>query len=190
MISARGVFTATNHPDVAPRRVLIDTTLVVEAMIADQPGQMEAAAILDNLAASGAEIVFNRLMEIEMLQAASYVAGRHAPGNRRAGLRDGRVRRRSRRMAIDLRSTWHDFLDRVTWQRIELEVVTDAVHEVMFGTGLSSYDAVHAATAIAADCDAIATLDSDFGRLPAAQVGTIITTPHRLARTRRLRATT
>lgn len=184
----RGVVTAAYIAPERLRRVFVDTTVVVEAMTSDQTASSDAAAMLEALERAGAEIVYSRLLDVESLQAAAYLAGAQATGIRRSGLRDGRVRRRSRRIAAELRTAWQEYLDRNRWRRIELGDVADDIHDVMFATGLSSYDAVHAASAIAADCDAIATLDSDFGRLPATQVPTIITAPRRLARTRRLRA--
>lgn len=184
----RGVITAAQVSTAKPTRVLIDTSVVVEAMTNDRASHSEASELLTAIEDAGAEVVFSRLLELEALQSAAYVAGSRV-GDRRAGLRDGRVRRSSRRIADDVRAAWHEYLRRNRWQRVELHTIADDIHDVMFSTGLSSYDAVHAVSAIAAGCDAIATLDSDFGRLPPGQVATIITTPHRLDRTRRLRAT-
>jgi predicted nucleic acid-binding protein len=185
--NSRGVVTTTDLASGGPARVLVDTTLMVEAMVADQDGHRHAAELLAAVEATGADVVFSRLLEIEAPQAMAHIAGRRATGDRRAGLRDGRVRRRSRRMALEVRAGWHEFLDRCRWQRVEIDAVAEDVPEVMFRIGLSSYDAVHAASAIAAECDAIATLDTDFGRIPTTLVPTIITTPARVARMRRRR---
>lgn len=188
MKADRGVITAAQISNASPGRVLIDTSVVVEAMTVDGATHADANALLTAVEDAGAEVVFSRLLELETLQSAAYVAGRRV-GDRRAGLCDGRVRRSSRRIADDVRAAWLEYLHRNRWQRVELHTIADGIPDVMFSTGLSSYDAVHAVSAIAAGCDAIATLDSDFGRLPPGQVAMIITTPHRLDRTRRLRAT-
>lgn len=74
------------------------------------------------------------------------------------------------------------------WTLVELDAVASQVAGLMFHTGLRSYDAAIAASAIAAQCDAIATLDADFGRVAPANVRWIATTPGKVQRTRALRA--
>ena len=77
-------------------------------------------------------------------------------------------------------------LEALSWARIELDEVADGVPDTMRQFGLSSNDAVHAATTEYTGAEAIVTTDSDFGVLPA-QRWRILTSPSLLAACRRKR---
>lgn len=169
-------------------RVLVDTTVILAALVPSQRDHTVADALLQRISSHGATVVVSRLTDLELPQAASYIAGQQASGDRRAGLRDGRVRRRAARIAHAVGDGWSTYLSTARWTRVEIDVIIVSVADLMFRTGLRSYDAAIAASAISTRCDAIATLDADFGRLAPADVPYIATTPTKARRVRTLRA--
>lgn len=185
---ARGVVPIDDATALGALRVLIDSSFIVEAMVESNPHHRESRDLLTRLSADGASIVFSELADLEVPQAMSYIAAVDAGRDRRAGLADGRVRRRSRSLTARTRRRWAEYLESIDWLRADLTPVLDDVPVIMFATGLRSYDAAMAASAIAHRCDAIATFDGDFGRLHEADVPLLVTDARRAGRARRLRA--
>ena len=184
---ARGVCAIGDPIPPGPLRVLVDTSFIVESMVESNPRHRESRELLALLSERGASIVFSELVDLEVPQAMSYIAALDAGRDRRAGLLDARVRRRSRSLTARTRRRWAEYLASIEWFRADLTAILDEVPAIMFTTGLRSYDAAMAATAIAHRCDAIATFDVDFGRLHEVDVPLLLTDARRAARMRDLR---
>lgn len=184
---SRGVVPIGEPARVAIGSALIDTSLLVSALTETQPGHRLARDLLDALAEAGTTLVVSPLMDLELPQALANIAGREAGRDRRAGLADGRVRRRSATMTRAAVGRWQRYLETIRWVRAPLEPAIEAAPAIMFTTGLRSYDAAMAATAIAHRCDAIATFDVDFGRLHEVDVPLLLTDARRAGRMRVLR---
>jgi len=184
---ARGVCAIGDPIPSGPLRVLVDTSFIVESMVESNPRHRESRELLTLLSERGASIVFSELVDLEVPQAMSYIAALGAVRDRRAGLLDARVRRRSRALTARTRRRWAEYLASIDWLRADLTTILDEVPAIMFSTGLRSYDAAMAATAIAHRCDAIATFDADFGRLHEVDVPLLPTDARRAGRMRDLR---
>ncbi|MDQ6852550.1 MAG: PIN domain-containing protein [Actinomycetota bacterium] len=61
---------------------------------------------------------------------------------------------------------WEEVLEASSWALIELDEVADRAIWLMRQYGLSSYDAIHAASAIHADVRDVATIDAEFAAVP------------------------
>lgn len=184
---ARGVCAIGDPIPPGPLRVLVDTSFIVESMVESNPRHRESRELLALLSERGASIVFSELVDLEVPQAMSYIAALDVGRDRRAGLLDARVRRRSRSLTARTRRRWAEYLASIDWFRADLTAILDEVPAIMFTTGLRSYDAAMAATAIAHRCDAIATFDVDFGRLHEVDVPLLLTDARRAGRMRDLR---
>jgi predicted nucleic acid-binding protein len=140
---------------------------------------------MERLADAGTLVVFSRLLELELWEVVFNQALRRAlpRGERRLG----RFERAARRAAIDAidRAThlWHEWLDHLNWDCVELHEVADAVPDLMRAYGLQSYDAVHAATLLASGVTDMVTRDAGFAVLMP-EDATLHTTRRRLSRTR------
>jgi predicted nucleic acid-binding protein len=159
--------------------LVIDTTVVVEALLRAQPEHGQCVALLQRLAASDCLVVFNRLLEIELHEALFNLALKEKHGKAWASARhDGRVRRRAGRLLEDGTSAWSDVLDSLSWASVELGEVAEKVPQLMRSYGFRSYDATHAATLEVAGAKDIATLDHGFASLPQSRA-TLHTTTRR-----------
>lgn len=171
-----------------PEALLLDTSVVVEALLPSEPGHVACVAFLRRLAASGCLVVFNRLLQVELHETLFNVALKERHGKRWASARyDGRVRRRAGRLLEAGAGAWSELLDSLSWSSIDLSEVVDDVPERMRGYGFRSYDAVHAASLGAAGLSDMATLDHGFAALPQARL-TLHTTDARAVTMRRRRA--
>lgn len=184
---ARGVHSLDAPTLDAPDPVFLDTSFVVDALIATQPQHGPCLAFLERLAEAGSTIYFNRLLEIELAETAFRLAlidrfGRHWMRARS----DGRARNRAGRLVDEARDAWGGTLAAFPHVRIEVHEVASEVPALMRAYGLKSYDAVHAASALFAGVGTIVTLDVDFARLPVSTV-TVITNSGRLAACRQRR---
>jgi predicted nucleic acid-binding protein len=168
---ARGVFELEQASLFVPAEVVLDTSFVAHALITSQPHHETCSAYLTRLAEDGSRIWFNRLLELELREVAFRIGLIERHGKRWSKYRhDGRARRHAAALLADVEQSWSRVLDATRWARIELHEVSDAVSPLMRAFGLSSYDAVHAATAIAADVSNLATLDTGFAAIPARQL--------------------
>jgi predicted nucleic acid-binding protein len=79
-----------------------------------------------------------------------------------------------------------ELLSAFTYLEVAVEEVLDHVEELMGSFGLSSYDAVHAATAEYASAPTLVTTDMDFATIPEERL-TIYTSASRIGRYRRTR---
>ena len=161
----RGVLAFDVPGLVVPEAVVLDTSFVVEALLPSQPHYLGCRSFLERLMLSHALVVFNRLLELELAEAAYKIAlkerfGKGGPMTMRG---DGRALRRAARLAEEIKESWSDTLSVLAWRRVELDDVVELVPELM-SRGLASYDAVHAATATVVGVGHIVTLDTGFGR--------------------------
>jgi predicted nucleic acid-binding protein len=168
-----------------PSAVVIDTSVVAEAMLEREPEQPSCRALIERLIVSRTLVVFNRLLEAELWE----VVFNHALWTHtgRRDVRHSRFRRDARRVAgaaLDrAMRDWNEMLEALDWQCVELHEVADAVPDLMRAYGLQSYDAVHAATLLASGVTDMVTRDAGFAVL-LPEDATLHTTRRRLSRTR------
>ncbi len=181
----RGVL-AFDAPDwEPPQAVVLDTNVVAEALLPNQPEHSACAAVLRRFATDGTSIMFNRLLEIELWEAVFNLAlrERHPRKNLRYVRYDSRIRPRAARLLGQAHQAWEAMLDSFAWSRVEIPEVASDVPKLMQQYGFQSYDAVHAATLLTSDLTDFVTRDGGFAALPPA-IATLHTTQARLATTR------
>lgn len=190
MTRRRRTFGVTNpeHLDDTPRRVLIDTTVIVDAFVETQPRHRVIRALVDRLAVANTMLVTSRLIDLELPQALTYVAARDLGLSPKAAADDRRIRRRAHEMTTRINDQWQRLLLSTQRLRVEVAEIADAIPAVMLATGLRSSDAAMAASAVLVGCDAVATTDLHFGRLSERDVPTLITVTERVRGMRALRA--
>jgi predicted nucleic acid-binding protein len=154
----------------APPELVLDTTFVVDALAITQPRHDACRAFLDAIRDSGSVVYFNTLLVVELWEAAYAIKLRRRHGGQ---WRRHRHDRRSLRPAKALRDTLHDAwrtaLQTLSVVAVDFGEVVDGTPEFM-GYGLSSSDAVHAATAAYVDVRSFVTLDYHFSLVPARQL--------------------
>lgn len=170
------------HP---PSPVLIDTNVVAEALLPNEPEHAECATVLHRLAEAGTTVVFSRLLEVELWEVIFNLAlrERHPRKDLRHIRYDSRIRKRAARLLAQAQTGWDELLDTLSWLRVEMNEVATDVPKLMQDYGFQSYDAVHAATLLDNKCTDLITRDGGFAALPPA-VATLHTTRARLAGTR------
>jgi predicted nucleic acid-binding protein len=175
-------------PDwIPPEAILLDTTIVVDALLPAQKNHAACVSFFEAVAAAECTLVFNRLLETELSEVLFNIAGREQHGSKWKSARyDGRVRRRASRLLDEGLEAWRELLNVVPWSRIELSDVSDVAPTLMGRYGFRSYDAVHAASLFVAEVADIATLDHGFTVLEEAEA-TIHTTRPRVSSMRRWR---
>lgn len=140
------------------------------------------------MAQDGTEIVYNSLLELELIEAGYQVALRERYGKRwRQARPDGRARRRAARLAHGAVAAWGEVVDAMPTTTFEPSEVAGLVPGLMQRCGLASYDAVHAATALNVGVPLV-TLDTQFARVAAADLS-IHTIGSKVARMRAIRRT-
>jgi predicted nucleic acid-binding protein len=184
----RGVYSYEDLLLPCPADALVDTSFVVEAVIPSQPGHAAATRYLKRLAEAETILFFNRLLDLELAEAAFKIAlkERFGPRDWQRRRSDGRARRRAGRLMSEAAEAWEEMLLYFSGARIELDAVAAGVPQLMRQFGLASYDAVHAATAIHTGVAAIITRDTDFAALPQG-TATIFTDSGRVATCRKRR---
>lgn len=173
-----------------PQTVVLDTSVVVEALLPNQPEHNACLAALRQLADSRSTVLYNRLLEIELWEATFNLAlrERHPRKNLRQIRYDNRIRPRAARLLGQAHKAWGQTLATLASSVIEVGEVADDVPALMQDYGLQSYDAVHAATLLATGVTDLLTRDAGFAALPP-ELATLHTTHARLVgtRARRLR---
>jgi len=167
--------------------LLLDTSFVVEALVASQPKHEEAVAFLVRLAEEHVRVRFSAMLELELAEVAFQLAlkERH-PRDWKRYRHDGRARRRAARLMSAVRLAWEEVLRDLDSERIDVVETLADVPRLMSAHGLASYDAVHAATAFRDPPVGIVTTDVGFASLPPSTA--IFTDASRLARCRQIRA--
>jgi predicted nucleic acid-binding protein len=181
----RGVLAFDDHDWSAPSAVLLDTNVVAEALLPNEPEHAVCAAVLHQLAEAGTTVVFSRLLEVELWEVVFNLSlrERHPRKNLRHIRYDSRVRRRAARLLAETQTAWEELLDTLSWVRVEIDEVASDVPKLMQDYGFQSYDAVHAATLLDSECTDFVTRDGGFAVLPPA-AATLHTTQARLTQTR------
>src|SRR6266516_2389955 len=126
-----------------PSMVVLDTNVVAEALLPDEPEHAACDALVERLGIEGTVVVFNRLLEVETWEVVF---------NRALRLETPRTQARHRRFMADGRAgavaalnraerEWNDRLTTLDWRCVEMNDVADAVPDLMRSYGLQSYDA-------------------------------------------------
>jgi predicted nucleic acid-binding protein len=182
----RGVFAFDEPGWEPPGRVLLDTNVVVGALLPDQPEHQACLAVLERLGTAGTSVTFSRHLEIELWQVIFNLAlrERHPRKELRHVRYDKRVRPRAARLLGQTRRAWEqDLRDSLSWTRIEIHEIAEEVPGLMQDFGLESYDAVHAATLLDSGITDFLTRDGGFAVLSPA-IATLHTTRARVTNTR------
>ncbi|HKG04596.1 MAG TPA: type II toxin-antitoxin system VapC family toxin [Conexibacter sp.] len=165
--------------------MVIDTNVVAEAFLTDEPEHMACDELFRCFATHRTIVVFNRLLELEMWEVVFNHALRRAVPRR--DLRHRRFEHESRREAKAALNRaeqyWAELLGTLDWRCVEVDEVADAVPDLMRNYGLQSYDAVHAATLLASGISDLVSRDAGFAVL-LPEDATLHTTRRRLGRTR------
>lgn len=183
----RGIKSFEASEWVPPEAILLDTTIVVDALSPAQKDHEACAAFFDAVVNARCTLVFNRLLETELCEVLFNIAGKEQHGRHwRTARYDGRVRKRASRLLDEGLTGWGELLDAASWRRLELQDVSDVAPALMGKYGFRSYDAVHAASLFVAEVEHVATLDHGFTMLPEAEA-TIHTTQARVPTMRKWR---
>jgi len=164
---------------------VLDTNVVAEALLEREEEHVACDAVLRRLVEAETVVVFNRLLELELWEVIyEHALRRVLPGRDRRLRRFDRGVRRGSASALDrAERLWDELLTDLTWQRVEIKDVADAVPDLMRAYGLQSYDAVHAATLLRSGVTDMVTRDAGFAVL-LPEDATLHTTRRRLSRTR------
>lgn len=161
------MFAIEDQALVLPASVGLDTSFVVEAMIETQPLHVVCRAFLERLVEAETTVVTSDLLDVELAEAAFAIALKERWGRDwRRHRTDGRARRRGRRLLAEVTSRYDLLLSSVAHIPVPVGRVARAAAILMTDHGLASYDAVHAASAIAAGAEAMVTTDTGFALLP------------------------
>ena len=184
----RGVFAIEQEQLLLPNPIALDTSFVVEALLTTQPLHPVCSAFFKRIFDSGVSVVTSELLRLELAETAFAIAMKERwRGKWRAHRTDGRSRARAGRLMNDTISRYEALLAPVDHIPVPPGDITSVATTFMTDYGIASYDAAHAASAIAAGARAIVTLDTGFALLPASQL-TVYTDRSRLASCRKKRA--
>jgi predicted nucleic acid-binding protein len=165
----------------------LDTSFVAEALLPREPLHMACQQLLLRIVEDGTVVCFNRLLEVELYEVTYKLALKERYRNRWQDHRlDGRARRRANRLSQAMLHAWQELLGAMNYAVVELNEVTNQIPGIMGSYGLSSYDAIHAATAFYFGIDNMVSLDSGFSAVPASKL-ILYTNTARVGRCRRLR---
>jgi predicted nucleic acid-binding protein len=185
--ATRGVFAIEAQELLLPNPIALDTSFVVEALIATQPLHGMCRAFLKRIDEDGVSVATSELLRVELAEAAFAIALKERWGGQwRRHRTDGRARRRAGRLLKDTLTRYDEILGALRHISIPLSDTASLPETLMTDYGIASYDAVHAATAIAAGAGAIVTTDTGFALLPSSLL-TIYTDRSRLASCRNKR---
>lgn len=163
----RGVFSIEESELLLREPIALDTSFVVEALIDTQPLHAVCRPFLLRIVESGVSIATSDLLPVELAEAVFAITLKERWGRRWRGHRtDGRTRRRAARPLDETISRYETLLLHVDHFPVPVGDAASAARGLMTDYGLASYDAVHAASAIAAGAEAIVTLDTGFALLP------------------------
>jgi predicted nucleic acid-binding protein len=182
------VFAIEDEQLALPDPIALDTSFVVEALLPTEPLHGVCDAFLKRIFDSGVSVVTSDLLRVELAEAtfANAMKERWA-GKWRARRTDGRSRPRAARLMNDTISRYQALLAPVDHIPVPLDDVTTAAATFMSDYGIASYDAAHAASAIAAGAETMVTTDTGFALMPASLL-TVYTDRSRLASCRKKRA--
>lgn len=177
----RGVFAIEDPALLLPDPIALDTSFVVEALIATQPLHPTCASFLARIVETGVSVVTSDLLRVELVEAAFSIALKECWGGQwRSHRADGRARRRGGRLLRDALTRYEKLLTSADHIPVPVGRAADMAATMMIDYGLASYDSVHAASAIMAGANAIVTTDTGFALIPTPML-TIYTDRSRLA---------
>jgi predicted nucleic acid-binding protein len=183
----RGVLAIEEQQLVPPNPIALDTSFVVEALLATQPLHGVCDAFLKRIFDSSVSVVTSELLRLELAETAFAIAMKERwRGKWRGHRTDGRSRPRAARLMNETISRYEALLAPVDHIPVPLGDITTVATTFMTDYGLASYDAAHAASTIVAGADAIVTTDTGFAHLPASLL-TVYTDGSRLASCRKKR---
>lgn len=179
--AARGVFAIEEEELLLPDPIALDTSFVVEALIATQPLHGVCSPFLTRIFESGVSVATSDLLRVELAEAAFAIALKERwAGQWRRHRTAGRSRPRAGRLLNHTLIRYDKMLGSLTHISIPLGDITTVAATFMTEYGIASYDAAHAASAIAAGAEAIVTIDTAFALLPSSLL-TVYTDRSRLA---------
>jgi predicted nucleic acid-binding protein len=183
----RGVFALEEQQLLLPDPIALDTSFVVEALLTTQPLYPACSAFLKRIFNSGITVVTSELLALELAETAFAIAMKERwAGKWRAHRTDGRSRPRAGRLMHDTISRYEALLAPVDHIPVPLGDITSVATTFMTDYGLASYDAAHAASAIAAGAETIVPTDTGFALMPTPLL-TVYTDRSRLASCRKKR---
>jgi predicted nucleic acid-binding protein len=150
----------------APPKLVLDTSFVVDALVTTQPRHDACRMFLNAIGDTGSIVYFNTLLVVELWEAAYTIKlrGRHH-GQWRRHRHDRRPLRPAKALRDKLHDSWWTALDALNVVVVDLGEVIERLPEFM-SYGLSSSDAVHAATTAYVDVLPFVTLDYHFSLVP------------------------
>ena len=126
--ATRGVFAIEEPELLLPHPIALDTSFVVEALIATQPLHSSCRAFLSRIDSSGASITTSDLLPVELAEAVFAIALKERWGSRWRGHRtDGRTRRRATRLLKDTISRYETLLYSIAHIAVPLAGTATAV---------------------------------------------------------------
>jgi predicted nucleic acid-binding protein len=153
---------------VPPDQLVLETSFVVDALIPSQARHAECEGFLENIGRARSKVFVNRFLELELWEATYRIAlrERHPKKRPREARSSQAVLRRANALRDEVDTAWHGVLSTLDWiVAVDLAEVQQRVPSLM-RHGLTSYDAVHAATAEHADVRPFVTLDYHFAAVP------------------------
>lgn len=144
--ATRGVFAIEEQQQlVLPDPIALDTSLVVEALLATQPLHGVCDAFLTRIFDSGVSVVTSELLRAELAETAFAIAMKERwDGKWRAHRTDGRTRPRAGRLLNNTLARYDEMLGSLPHISVRLGQVADSAPQIMTKYGLASYDAIHA----------------------------------------------
>lgn len=183
----RGVYSFEDDDWAPPEYLVLDTSVVIEAVLKTQPHHAACLKLIERLAGAQTRVLVSDMIVPEFAEGVYKIVlrERHA-GRWRTYWTDGRARRRATRLYEAAWDGWQEMLDTLAWGSVPLSEASKWVGAMMSAFGLHSYDAAHAGAALAAGAEDLATLDTGFGRVMES-VLSIHTVSAKVSRTRKLR---
>ena len=150
-----------------PPELVLETSFIVDALIPSQARHPECRTFLNSIAGAESRVFFNHLLAAELWEAAYRITLKERHPKRRAAevRRDRRTLRRAKTRRAEIEKAWHEALTSLDWVAIELSEVERWLPQMM-AYGLTSFDAVHAASSAYAGVPPLVTLDYHFSFVP------------------------
>jgi predicted nucleic acid-binding protein len=124
--------------------IALDTSLVVEALLATQPLHGVCDAFLTPIFDSGVSVVTSELLRAELAETAFAIAMKERwAGKWRAHRTDGRTQPRAGRLLNNTLARYDEMLGSLPHISVRLGQVADSAPQIMTKYGLTSYDAIH-----------------------------------------------
>jgi predicted nucleic acid-binding protein len=164
--------------------------LILPTEVTLEPHHRPARAFLERLADARSALVFNELLELELRETAFKIPlVERFPADWKKRRHDRRSLRRARRLVQETTDAWEDLLSAFTYLEVQVGETIGRVEDLMGRFGLSSYDAIHVATAEYAGAPTLITTDAGFASVPQSRL-TIYTNASRVGPCRRMRRRT